>query len=168
MSPRVREDSVHPRLQSDASARPLNFCVRRQSKVSPPNHHRAACPNCGSATVTSAVLGRSLLGIGPEPQCSKCHARFTVGRNWQHAFAVVAVTTVAFSLMLSIKNRSYVPYLLLPAVAALTTAAAYRYAKLRVVEPPSRWRSGLYFVVLTAVVGLLAWFFHSFLWEGLS
>ena len=30
MSPRVREDSVHPRLQSGAYARPLNFTVRRQ------------------------------------------------------------------------------------------------------------------------------------------
>jgi hypothetical protein len=29
VSPRVREDSVHPRLQSDASVRPLNFTVRR-------------------------------------------------------------------------------------------------------------------------------------------
>ena len=29
MSPRVREDSVHPRLQSGASVRPLNFTVRR-------------------------------------------------------------------------------------------------------------------------------------------
>jgi hypothetical protein len=28
MSPRVREDSVHPRLQSGAYARPLNFTVR--------------------------------------------------------------------------------------------------------------------------------------------
>jgi hypothetical protein len=34
MSPRVREDSVHPRLQSDASARPLNFCVRHVSRRS--------------------------------------------------------------------------------------------------------------------------------------
>jgi hypothetical protein len=30
VSPRVREDSVHPRLQSGACARPLNFTVRRQ------------------------------------------------------------------------------------------------------------------------------------------
>jgi hypothetical protein len=28
VSPRVLEDSVHPRLQSGASARPLNFTVR--------------------------------------------------------------------------------------------------------------------------------------------
>ena len=28
VSPRVREDSVHPRLQSGADARPLNFTVR--------------------------------------------------------------------------------------------------------------------------------------------
>ena len=28
MSPRVREESVHPRLQSAASGRPLNFTVR--------------------------------------------------------------------------------------------------------------------------------------------
>ena len=29
MSPRVQEDSVHPRLQSGAGVRPLNFTVRR-------------------------------------------------------------------------------------------------------------------------------------------
>jgi hypothetical protein len=28
MSPRVREESVHPRLQLGASGRPLNFTVR--------------------------------------------------------------------------------------------------------------------------------------------
>ena len=31
MSPRVLEESVHPRLQSDASTRPLSFTVRRRS-----------------------------------------------------------------------------------------------------------------------------------------
>ena len=28
MSPRMPDESVHPRLQSDASVRPLNFAVR--------------------------------------------------------------------------------------------------------------------------------------------
>jgi hypothetical protein len=31
VSPRVREDSVHPRLWSGACARPLNFTVRRRA-----------------------------------------------------------------------------------------------------------------------------------------
>jgi hypothetical protein len=43
------------------------------------------------------------------------------------------------------------------------TVAARRYAKLRVVEPPSRWRSALHFVVLVVVVGLLLWLFNSVL-----
>jgi hypothetical protein len=33
VSPRVREDSLHPRLQSGASGRPLNFTVRRLVKA---------------------------------------------------------------------------------------------------------------------------------------
>ena len=33
MSPRVREDSVHPRLQSGASVRPLNFTVRVRERT---------------------------------------------------------------------------------------------------------------------------------------
>jgi hypothetical protein len=33
VSPRVREDSVHPRLWSGASVRPLNFTVRRRGEV---------------------------------------------------------------------------------------------------------------------------------------
>jgi hypothetical protein len=36
VSPRVREDSVHPRLQSGAIPRPLNFTVRRQMSRSLP------------------------------------------------------------------------------------------------------------------------------------
>jgi hypothetical protein len=140
--------------------RPLNFTVRRQSKVSPPNHYPAACPNCGSATVTAALLGRSLLGMGPDPQCSKCHARFTVGRNWQHGFAGVAVIATVLSIVLSIVKRSYVPYILLPAAAAFTTIAACRYAKPRVIEPPSRSRSALYFLVLVVVIGLLLCLFN--------
>jgi hypothetical protein len=35
VSPRVREDSVHPRLQGGASGRPLNFTVRRQGASLP-------------------------------------------------------------------------------------------------------------------------------------
>ncbi len=35
LSPRVREDSVHPRLQSGASARPLNFTVRQHVDAIP-------------------------------------------------------------------------------------------------------------------------------------
>ena len=31
VSPRVREDSVHPRLQLRASGQPLNFTVRRRA-----------------------------------------------------------------------------------------------------------------------------------------
>ena len=159
-APRAPEDSVRPRRPSGASARPFNFTVRRQSKVSPANHHHAACPNCGSATVTAALFRRSLLGIGPDPQCSKCHVRFSVGRNWQLAFAGVAVITTVLSIMLSIEKRSYVPYLLLPVSAAFTTVAARRYAKPRVVEPPSRWRSALYFVALVVVIGLLLCLFN--------
>ena len=43
MSPRVREDSVHPRLQSDAFARPLNFTVRRRSEPSPRLTESTSC-----------------------------------------------------------------------------------------------------------------------------
>ena len=35
MSPRVREESVHPRLQLGACARPLNFTVRRRINMKP-------------------------------------------------------------------------------------------------------------------------------------
>jgi hypothetical protein len=35
VSPRVREESVHPRLQLGARVRPLNFTVRRQIVATP-------------------------------------------------------------------------------------------------------------------------------------
>ena len=41
MSPRVREDSVHPRLQSGACGRPLNFTVRPHMRRWP---HAVALP----------------------------------------------------------------------------------------------------------------------------
>jgi len=37
----VREQSVHPRLQSGARARPLSFTVRRMGSVLPPNLEQA-------------------------------------------------------------------------------------------------------------------------------
>ena len=41
MSPRVREDSVHPRLQSGASTRPLSFTVRARHE----RHHSVKKPS---------------------------------------------------------------------------------------------------------------------------
>jgi hypothetical protein len=42
VSPRVREESVHPRLQSGASARPLNFTVRRMGPAAVTRFARGA------------------------------------------------------------------------------------------------------------------------------
>jgi hypothetical protein len=56
VSPRVRDESVHPRLQSGASGRPLNFTVRVRNKTRLETHEElgtgAEDPSLG------AFLGR--------------------------------------------------------------------------------------------------------------
>ena len=65
MSPRVLEESVHPRLQSGASGRPLNFTVRRHAM---------------QRVLTSTILVLMLLGCwapsgaiaAPQPKVENC------------------------------------------------------------------------------------------------
>ena len=59
MSPRVREDSVHPRLQSDAHGRPLNFTGRRHQRADLPVRPIAM----KEAIVTSGVVAALFLGL---------------------------------------------------------------------------------------------------------
>jgi hypothetical protein len=71
VSPRVREDSVHPRLQSGASARPLNFTVRGQREA-----------RCG-------VLRRGLCRL-PVRLLGRTESRFLLRRLARHADLVDA------------------------------------------------------------------------------
>jgi hypothetical protein len=70
VSPRVREDSVHPRLQSGACVRPLNFTVRSPRMTQPQEHVRATAVSyailCAMYVAIAGVLANSLwLGSWP-------------------------------------------------------------------------------------------------------
>ena len=52
MSPRVLEDSLHPRLQSGASVRPLNFTVRSHLGGIQRREELEASPRCFATTRT--------------------------------------------------------------------------------------------------------------------
>jgi len=70
VSPRVREDSMHPRLQSGACARPLNFTVRRARGITMSS--RLTSP----ATASLASLGLWLawdLGVATTTVCTGAH-----------------------------------------------------------------------------------------------
>jgi hypothetical protein len=58
VSPRVREHSVHPRLQWDASGRPLNFTVRR---LSVPTYDATANGRGISASVGVGIIYRFIV-----------------------------------------------------------------------------------------------------------
>ena len=63
MSPRVREDSVHPRLSSCACARPLNFTVRRPARKAMPDPYFIALLEAVVFSVlgAAATLGATFL-----------------------------------------------------------------------------------------------------------
>jgi hypothetical protein len=54
VSPRAREDSVRPRLQSGGGVRPLSFTVRTRD---PALSTRQLCPSRGSPCVGSGAMG---------------------------------------------------------------------------------------------------------------
>ena len=56
MSPRVREDIVHPRLQSGAIARPLNFTVRAGRSVVSSRRFGFVVASCALLAVASCDL----------------------------------------------------------------------------------------------------------------
>jgi hypothetical protein len=66
VSPRVREDSVHPRLQSGASGRPLNFTVRGRAGLTRLSRIGATVVVVGLITSTAAftlgVFHRTMVG----------------------------------------------------------------------------------------------------------
>jgi hypothetical protein len=78
VSPRVREDRVHPRLQSGACVRPLNFTVRRHPMRSLPALTAVAIAGCSTSTscpdmhferfreADHAVLSVDSHAVGPE------------------------------------------------------------------------------------------------------
>jgi hypothetical protein len=82
VSPRARKESVHPRLQSSACARPLNFTVR--GRVSEPFYQSLS-------GVTSRIVGALTLLIGLGALAALFvnlyyFGRFILGADAEHAF----------------------------------------------------------------------------------
>jgi hypothetical protein len=91
LAPRVREESVRPRLQSGSCARPLNFTVRPRLGNSSVLSRR--CPECGAAAVQS--LHNSFNFRGATHHCSSCNtelrASLTARALWCIPIGVVSV-----------------------------------------------------------------------------
>jgi hypothetical protein len=69
VSPRAREDSVHPRLQSGASGRPLNFTVRshRESRLAMSALVFGVCVTIGAIGVAAASSDSSAATTTSKP-----------------------------------------------------------------------------------------------------
>ena len=82
MSPRVREDSVHPRLRLGASGRPLNLTVRRH--MDPPQSF--------IAWVAVALIVLGLASYAIQNRAARGFAQFVLGPRGAHVrFWVVLV-----------------------------------------------------------------------------
>jgi hypothetical protein len=57
VSPRAREDTVRPRLQSGGGSRPLNFSVRRTAR-------RPVLPEYQQSSTVICLMGFALMGVG--------------------------------------------------------------------------------------------------------
>lgn len=118
-----------------------------------------ACPYCTEKTVTNTLLLRSASGVGLNPQCSACGARWSVSSKWQGNFAGLVILAFIFSAALSVKERSFLPYLIFPFAVAIASFLVCRYAKPFVVTPLPRWLSLLHYVVLIFFLVVLVHFF---------
>jgi hypothetical protein len=93
MSPRVREDTVHPRLQLGAYARPLNFAVRRhvlRSAVATlSNYHTLRyCSACCTANRTRLGYLGQLVHDDTPAICASSHRRHRVWSSLRYSHGI--------------------------------------------------------------------------------
>lgn len=119
---------------------------------------KVKCPNCGEATISNLAILRSASGVGLNPKCKNCGIRFSVGSSWQGNFVGSIIIAFIVSLLLSLLSLNVVPFLIVPAVFACASFAVCYYAKPKVAEPVSLWRTAVnYFVLLTVALMVVSW-----------
>lgn len=112
------------------------------------------CPTCGAPEISCLALLRSALGIGPHPRCRHCHGAWSVGSRWQGNYAGALLLAFVFAGALSVKHRSYLPYLLLPLVLGGASLLVCRFARARPVLPMAAWLKWLHYLVLVLFLAL--------------
>lgn len=113
------------------------------------------CPICGAPEISCLALLRSALGIGPHPRCRHCHGAWSVGSRWQGNYAGALLLAFVFAGALSVKHRSYLPYLLLPLVLGGASLLVCRFARARPVLPMAAWLKWLHYLVLVLFLVVL-------------
>jgi hypothetical protein len=93
-----------------------------------------SCPHC-SETIGSIPL--ALTGLGLRAACRHCGSGFSVSRSWKHGLAALAVFAFAFAAVLSISQRTYWSFALLPVALAIGVGLAAHFAS-PVADPPRR------------------------------
>lgn len=101
------------------------------------------------------MLLRSASGIGPNPKCSTCHAPLSLGSTWQGNFAGFLILTLVFAVAQSVLQRSYAPYLILPAALLLAVCVVCKFARMQRVVPYPYWKSLRNYILLVVGMGIL-------------
>ena len=143
MSPRVRDDSMHPLLQSRPSGRPLNFTVRR--------HKRDA----SVAAAFAVVLVCFVLAIGVVAAlCAKFH--------WYKGYVIyVSALTIVGIVAVHVSQQHYVPGargLLASIASILPLGAAYLFPLGTMVRRAAAPRSVIAASFILTLVAIPLWF----------
>ncbi len=112
------------------------------------------CPNCGEKSVSELSLLRTAIGIGFNPKCNNCGASYSVGPIWQACFAGIALLAFAVSAALSIKAKSYFPYLIFVAITFMGILVISSLAAPKVITVTTKRKLVDWVITLVVLIGL--------------
>jgi hypothetical protein len=117
---------------------------------------RPICPACSAQSISRLALLRSTIGLGKNPKCTACGIRLSVDKFSQTFFVGIFLIALLLSAMLSIKARSYLPYLLLPIALTAASFTILSFGKPSTVHVKQRWSSAIHFGLLSVFILMLA------------
>jgi len=114
-----------------------------------------ACPHCKNKSINRLLLLVSVFVFFIKLKCRVCRGAFWPGKAWQEN--IIGSLMVAFIIAagLSIKERSPVPYLILPATMTFDFFIAYFYMKPVAALPQGTLSKILDWLVMLLVLGFL-------------
>ena len=121
---------------------------------------KRACPYCHANSISTLKVLWSAVGIGPDPACSACHGKITVGSDWQGNYAGALLLGFVLTAGLCAHLRNHFPYTFFILAASFGSVLVGRQAKIRQAAPKvpmTRWLSMLHFAALTFAVAALVY-----------
>jgi hypothetical protein len=114
-----------------------------------------ACPSCGLPCTSRIKLVFILFNFFSHPECSNCGSHFSPGEKWRGNFFGILFLSFILSGGLSVKYRSFLPYVIFFTSLIVLFLVAFLYLKPQQVNQKKKSNMPFFLLLLFIVFFLI-------------